>query len=135
MTLESFVRLVSPQPWMADAACRGANPETWFPPVHFDRPDRHRDDAYMPARTVCESCPVVTECGEYGADERFGMWGATTPRERQGTRRGEFDRLIVHGTNGGYHQHHYRGEQACPDCRRAHTMYRQWLKANKEEAS
>jgi WhiB family redox-sensing transcriptional regulator len=36
------------------------------------------------AKKLCESCPVIKECGEYAiaAMEPYGVWGGLTPRER-----------------------------------------------------
>lgn len=40
------------------------------------------------AKRVCKKCPHLTECFEWALDhERFGVWGATTPRERMRMRR------------------------------------------------
>lgn len=38
------------------------------------------------ARACCRGCPVRAECLAYAiaADERFGVWGGTTPVERAG---------------------------------------------------
>lgn len=40
------------------------------------------------AKKLCESCPVIKECGEYAiaAMEPFGVWGGLTPRERVAVR-------------------------------------------------
>jgi WhiB family redox-sensing transcriptional regulator len=36
------------------------------------------------AKKLCDSCPVIKECGEYAiaAMEPYGVWGGLTPRER-----------------------------------------------------
>lgn len=36
------------------------------------------------AKKLCESCPVIKECGEYAiaAMEPYGVWGGLTPKER-----------------------------------------------------
>jgi len=36
------------------------------------------------ARAGCRGCPARAECLDYAltADERWGVWGATTPQER-----------------------------------------------------
>lgn len=39
---------------------------------------------------ACRRCPVQPECLDYAlaADERFGVWGATTATQRRAVRRG-----------------------------------------------
>ncbi len=73
-------RLFQRAEWMADAECRGVDPALFFllPGAPYDV-----------ARAVCVRCPVRTECLEYALDngERFGMWGATSERERAALRR------------------------------------------------
>ena len=54
------------------------NYERFYPPD--DKPVPR--DFYRKAKTVCMTCPVIAECGEYGKDETYGVWGATTPSER-----------------------------------------------------
>ena len=51
------------------------NPEIFFP---------LRMTKAGPAKRVCRSCPHTTACLEFAlaTDQRFGIWGATTPRER-----------------------------------------------------
>jgi WhiB family transcriptional regulator, redox-sensing transcriptional regulator len=41
------------------------------------------------AKKLCESCPVIKECGEYAiaAMEPYGVWGGLTPKERVAVRR------------------------------------------------
>jgi hypothetical protein len=38
---------------------------------------------YEMGRVVCSTCPVWEECLEAGVDERWGMWGGLTPKERK----------------------------------------------------
>ena len=42
------------------------------------------------AKKVCRSCEVRTECLEYALehDERFGIWGGLSERERRRLKRG-----------------------------------------------
>jgi len=41
------------------------------------------------AKRVCESCPVREECLKYAMDndERFGIWGGLSERERRRLRK------------------------------------------------
>jgi WhiB family redox-sensing transcriptional regulator len=64
--------------WQLHAACRGLDPERFFP---------ERGDSLAPARSVCATCPVRVPCGEYGAGEKVGIWGGLSERERRQRRR------------------------------------------------
>jgi len=109
----SFVRLVKGEPWMADASCRGMQPELFFPSFP-DGPDH--------ALEVCQSCPVQAECREYGRDERFGVWGGTTPKER--SPRSQRTAPPPCGTWLGYHRHRRNGTEPCRECRVAWSIHR-----------
>ncbi len=63
-------------PWRQHAACRGLDPEVFFP---VD------DDEAGVAKAVCAQCPVQETCLEYalGSRERDGVWGGCTERERR----------------------------------------------------
>lgn len=122
--LERFVRLVEPQPWMIDAACRGMGPKAFVPdaPAHRDRQSVRR---YMKAKEVCATCPVTAQCAEYGRDERHGVWGGTTPADRSPRMQ---TTAIVHGTDAGYRAHFNRHDEPCEACRHAHTRERNYRK-------
>ena len=66
--------------WQADALCSQTDPEAFFP----EKGGSTRD-----AKRVCSSCEVRTECLEYALanDERFGIWGGLSERERRRLRR------------------------------------------------
>ena len=60
-----------------DRACIGADTELFF--VGGDDPD-----LLEPARERCRRCPVVTACLLYALTHDVdGIWGGTTPRERE----------------------------------------------------
>src|SRR5436309_1178268 len=65
--------------WMDRAACRGLEPELFFP-----------DDGADPAEAiaVCRCCMVRRECLEYAQQHRepYGIWGGLTPRQRAARR-------------------------------------------------
>lgn len=62
--------------WMADGNCANKPPSLFFPSdgVGVER-----------AKTVCEGCPVATECLEYAIANRIdhGVWGGTSERQRR----------------------------------------------------
>lgn len=60
--------------WHKDAACRGLDPNLFFP---------ERGTTAGPAKAVCKTCPVKAECLEAGWDEHFGVWGGMTRKDRQ----------------------------------------------------
>ncbi|UYN82552.1 MAG: WhiB family transcriptional regulator [Microcella sp.] len=66
--------------WQADALCAQTDPEAFFP----EKGGSTRD-----AKKICTSCEVKTECLEYALqnDERFGIWGGLSERERRKLRR------------------------------------------------
>jgi WhiB family redox-sensing transcriptional regulator len=68
--------------WRHRAACRGENPDDFFP-VGSD------DSAATAAQTkratrVCAGCPVRTDCLDFAIATRqpHGIWGGTTETER-----------------------------------------------------
>jgi WhiB family redox-sensing transcriptional regulator len=72
--------------WMVNAVCSSVDPEVWFPP---------RSGSSVPAKRICNGfkdnppCPVRDECLAYALrnDERFGVWGGMSGRERNKARR------------------------------------------------
>lgn len=66
--------------WQAEALCAQTDPEAFFP----EKGGSTRD-----AKRVCQTCPVRTECLEYALanDERFGIWGGLSERERRKLKR------------------------------------------------
>lgn len=61
--------------WTADAACRGADPDSLFV----------QGAAQNRAKVICMGCVVRTECLADALDNRveFGVWGGMTERERR----------------------------------------------------
>jgi WhiB family redox-sensing transcriptional regulator len=66
--------------WRDDAACRGIDPELFFP--------TRGGDTRQP-RAVCADCPVRTDCLEHAitTNEKVGIWGGLSERERRQLRR------------------------------------------------
>lgn len=61
--------------WTTSAACNTADPDELFV----------TGAAQNRAKTVCQGCPVRTECLADALDNRveFGVWGGMTERERR----------------------------------------------------
>ncbi|WP_416443780.1 WhiB family transcriptional regulator [Leucobacter sp. HNU] len=66
--------------WQADALCAQTDPEAFFP---------EKGGSTREAKRICESCEVRSECLDYALanDERFGIWGGLSERERRRLRR------------------------------------------------
>jgi WhiB family redox-sensing transcriptional regulator len=66
--------------WQADALCAQTDPESFFP---------EKGGSTREAKKICTSCEVRSECLEYALsnDERFGIWGGLSERERRKLRR------------------------------------------------
>lgn len=66
--------------WQTDALCAQTDPEAFFP----EKGGSTRD-----AKRICASCEVKAQCLEYALknDERFGIWGGLSERERRKLRK------------------------------------------------
>ena len=66
--------------WQERALCAQTDPEAFFP---------EKGGSTREAKKVCVSCEVRTECLEYALenDERFGIWGGLSERERRKLKR------------------------------------------------
>lgn len=64
--------------WLPEAACRGMDPALFVPDVTVAK-----SWDYSIPLAICAGCPVVEECREHFIDERHGVFGNTTPGERQ----------------------------------------------------
>lgn len=66
--------------WQSDALCAQTDPEAFFP----EKGGSTRD-----AKKVCAACNVRSQCLEYALanDERFGIWGGLSERERRRLRK------------------------------------------------
>ena len=66
--------------WQADALCAQTDPEAFFP---------EKGGSTREAKRICQACAVRDECLEYALehDERFGIWGGLSDRERRRLKR------------------------------------------------
>jgi WhiB family transcriptional regulator, redox-sensing transcriptional regulator len=62
--------------WRHSAACRGVDPEIFYPAS---------DEEAAVAKSVCDQCDVREPCLEFALAnrERDGVWGGATERERR----------------------------------------------------
>lgn len=67
--------------WRDRALCAQTDPEAFFP---------ERGGSVREVKRVCRSCEVRAECLEYALenDERFGVYGGLSERERRRLKRG-----------------------------------------------
>lgn len=67
--------------WQDRALCSQTDPEAFFP---------EKGGSTREAKKICQRCSVRNECLEYALahDERFGIWGGLSERERRRLKRG-----------------------------------------------
>ena len=76
--------------WRHARACTDVDAELFYPTEHVTSTDPAKlAAAWAPARAICATCPVTTDCLEdalgwesWGTYYRHGMRGGLTPRER-----------------------------------------------------
>jgi WhiB family redox-sensing transcriptional regulator len=72
--------------WMSRGACRGEDPELFFPVTTYGAALRQ----IKAAKAVCRSCAVRAACLSFGLQtSQDGIWGGTTPEERRALRHQE----------------------------------------------
>ena len=66
--------------WQERALCAQTDPEAFFP---------EKGGSTREAKRICTTCEVRAECLEYALehDERFGIWGGLSERERRRMKR------------------------------------------------
>jgi WhiB family transcriptional regulator, redox-sensing transcriptional regulator len=67
--------------WQERALCAQTDPEAFFP---------EKGGSTREAKRICMGCEVRDACLEYALahDERFGIWGGLSERERRRLKRG-----------------------------------------------
>ncbi len=70
----------SEQDWQERALCAQTDPEAFFP---------EKGGSTREAKRICAGCEVRAECLEFALahDERFGIWGGLSERERRRLKR------------------------------------------------
>jgi WhiB family transcriptional regulator, redox-sensing transcriptional regulator len=104
----------SPASWRARALCAETDPEAFFP---------EKGGSVREAKKVCRSCEVTAECLEYALenDERFGVWGGLSERERRriGRPAAPADPVMC-----GTGSHPKTGPGDCAECRKEREQKR-----------
>jgi len=79
MSLDELFGAVE-QEWQDQALCAQTDPEAFFP---------EKGGSTREAKRICQACAVRDECLEYALehDERFGIWGGLSDRERRRLKR------------------------------------------------
>jgi WhiB family redox-sensing transcriptional regulator len=72
---------VTTDQWQDRALCAQTDPEAFFP---------EKGGSTREAKKICLGCEVRAECLDYALahDERFGIWGGLSERERRRLKRG-----------------------------------------------
>jgi len=100
--------------WVEQAACKGLDPELWFP-------TRGDNTSYGEATKVCGECPVRAECLDYAVTNRIrtGIWGGLGQRGRRALIQNTPRRrpLPAHGV-----ARRYQAGCHCSECREAHRV-------------
>jgi WhiB family redox-sensing transcriptional regulator len=78
----ALVLVLAPLPddWRESALCAEVDPEAFFP---------EKGGSTRAAKEICRRCLVRAECLRFAIthDERFGVWGGLSDRERRQLRR------------------------------------------------
>jgi WhiB family redox-sensing transcriptional regulator len=74
--IDQTVGVIAGETWQDLALCRQTDPEAFFP---------DKGESSRPAKRICGRCDVKAECLDYalGRNERFGIWGGLSERERR----------------------------------------------------
>jgi WhiB family transcriptional regulator, redox-sensing transcriptional regulator len=76
VTTQAVDLLGDSPPWQDLALCSQTDPQAFFP---------EQGGSTRSAKRICGRCEVKAECLDYALahDERHGIWGGLTDRERQ----------------------------------------------------
>ena len=78
---DAYVPLTGPPAWR-HAACRGEDPELWYP--FSSKSPLDVNAAGETAKDICRRCPHRQECVQWAVhlDDQHGIWGGLTPEQR-----------------------------------------------------
>jgi WhiB family transcriptional regulator, redox-sensing transcriptional regulator len=79
--LAAIAPAITDDQWQERALCAQTDPEAFFP---------EKGGSTREAKRICQGCEVRDACLEYALahDERFGIWGGLSERERRRLKRG-----------------------------------------------
>lgn len=68
--------------WQLAAACRGMDVDAFYHPPR--ERNRRRERRIAQAKTICDQCPVITQCRRHALEARepYGIWGGLSEQER-----------------------------------------------------
>jgi WhiB family redox-sensing transcriptional regulator len=80
--------------WKAAALCAQTDPEEFFP---------EKGESTKHAKAICRRCTVRAECldAALATDERYGIWGGLSERERRRLKRTHAGELTLTPTKPG----------------------------------
>ncbi len=69
----------APGAWRQEAACRGADPDLFFPDI---------GERSSEARAICGTCPVIEDCRSYARSQPllYGIWAGEGVAARRNRR-------------------------------------------------
>lgn len=108
-----FDSTVPDDDWQERALCPEVDPEMFF---------AEKGGSTKEAKKICGLCEVRQECLDYALDhdERFGVWGGKSERERRRIKRGtDLTPTLRHEPSDACYQ---RGCTS-PECMEAHNAY------------
>lgn len=70
---------ITGQHWRLEGICASS----------YDHPPEAWDEGNIESKQLCKGCPVMSECLSYALknNEKYGIWGGMTPKERRKLRR------------------------------------------------
>ena len=79
--LDAIAPATTDDQWQERALCAQTDPEAFFP---------EKGGSTREAKRICQGCEVRDACLDYALahDERFGIWGGLSERERRRLKRG-----------------------------------------------
>jgi WhiB family transcriptional regulator, redox-sensing transcriptional regulator len=79
--LDAVAPATTDDQWQERALCAQTDPEAFFP---------EKGGSTREAKRICQGCEVRDACLDYALahDERFGIWGGLSERERRRLKRG-----------------------------------------------
>lgn len=93
-TLRVFGAGTADEQWRERALCAQTDPEAFFP---------EKGGSTGVAKKICQRCEVRGECLSYALDhdERFGVWGGLSERQRRHLRQGTLPPDVLPAAHGG----------------------------------